>query len=45
VFSRVGHFVPTDVPDEFVAVLRDFMHNGVVSSATLQDRINSTLPA
>lgn len=44
VFSRVGHFVPTDVPDEFVAVLRDFLHNGVVSAATLQDRINGTLP-
>ena len=27
VFSRVGHFVPTDVPDEFVGVLRDFMQN------------------
>jgi pimeloyl-ACP methyl ester carboxylesterase len=45
VFSRVGHFVPSDVPDEFVAVLRDFMHNGVVSAATLQDRINGTPPA
>jgi pimeloyl-ACP methyl ester carboxylesterase len=44
VFSRVGHFVPTDVPDEFVAVLRDFMHNGVVSAAILQHRINGTLP-
>jgi pimeloyl-ACP methyl ester carboxylesterase len=40
VFSRVGHFVPTDVPDDFAAVLRDFMRNGVVSAATLQDRIN-----
>jgi pimeloyl-ACP methyl ester carboxylesterase len=39
VFSRVGHFVPTDVPDEFVAVLRDFLQHGVVSAATLQDRI------
>jgi pimeloyl-ACP methyl ester carboxylesterase len=41
VFSRVGHFVPTDVPDEFAALLRDFMHNGVVSAATLQDRISA----
>jgi len=39
VFSRVGHFVPTDVTDEFVAVLRDFLQHGVVSAATLQDRI------
>jgi pimeloyl-ACP methyl ester carboxylesterase len=45
VFSRVGHFVPTDVPDEFVVVLRDFMHNGVVSAATLQDRIAGAPPA
>lgn len=39
VFSRVGHFIPTDVPDEFAAVLRDFMHHGVVSAAVLQQRI------
>ena len=44
VFSRVGHFVPSDVPNEFVTVLRDFMHNGVVSAATLQARIE-TKPA
>jgi hypothetical protein len=42
VFSRVGHFVPSDVPDELAAVLRDFMHHGVVSAATLQQRINDT---
>ena len=42
VFSRVGHFVPTDVPDEFVAVLRDFMRHGVVSAATLQQRIDDS---
>ena len=40
VFSRVGHGVPSDVPDEFAAVLRDFMHHGVVSAATLQARID-----
>jgi pimeloyl-ACP methyl ester carboxylesterase len=44
VFSRVGHFVPSDVPDEFVVVLRDFMQNGVVSAATLQDRVNGVVP-
>jgi pimeloyl-ACP methyl ester carboxylesterase len=44
VFSRVGHFVPTDVTDEFAAVLRDFMHHGVVSAAILQQRINDTAP-
>jgi pimeloyl-ACP methyl ester carboxylesterase len=41
VFSRVGHLVPSDVPTEFAAVLRDFMHHGVVSAATLQERINA----
>jgi pimeloyl-ACP methyl ester carboxylesterase len=41
VFSRVGHFVPSDVPNEFATVLRDFMHNGVVSAATLQARIEA----
>ena len=44
VFSRVGHFVPSDVPDQFAAVLRDFMHHGVVSAATLQQRINDSTP-
>ncbi len=42
VFSRVGHFVPSDVPDELADVLRDFMHHGVVSAAVLQQRINDT---
>jgi 3-oxoadipate enol-lactonase len=42
VFSRVGHFVPSDVPEEFAAVVRDFMHHGVVSAATLQERITNT---
>ncbi|MEO5900382.1 MAG: alpha/beta hydrolase [Ilumatobacteraceae bacterium] len=42
VFNRVGHFVPTDVPDEFTVVLRDFMHHGVVSASALQARINAT---
>ena len=41
VFSRVGHQVPLDVPTEFIAVVRDFMHNGVVTAATLQERIDA----
>lgn len=41
VFSRVGHYIPTDVPDEFAAVLLDFLEHGVVSAATLFDRITS----
>lgn len=41
VFSRVGHYIPTDVPDEFAAVLLDFLEHGVVTAATLLDRITS----
>ncbi len=36
VFSRVGHGVPRDVPDEFSAVLDDFMEYGVVNARTQQ---------
>jgi pimeloyl-ACP methyl ester carboxylesterase len=39
VFSRVGHGVPGDVPDEFAAVVADFMENGVVVAQTLMDRL------
>jgi pimeloyl-ACP methyl ester carboxylesterase len=39
VFSRVGHGVPSDVPDEFCAVVADFMQHGVVVAKTLQDRL------
>ncbi len=38
VFSRVGHGVPSDVPDEFAAVVADFMQHGVAVARTLQDR-------
>jgi len=36
VFSRVGHGVPRDVPNEFAAVLDDFMEYGVVNARTQQ---------
>lgn len=39
VFNRVGHFVPGEVPDEFAAVLGDFLDNGVVTAATLAKRV------
>ena len=39
VFSRVGHGVPRDVPDEFAAVLDDFMEQGVINARTLQARL------
>lgn len=41
VFSRVGHGVPTDVPDEFAEVVADFMTNGVVTAKTLMDRLQA----
>jgi pimeloyl-ACP methyl ester carboxylesterase len=41
VFNRVGHFVPTDVPDELAGVLADFMDNGVVTARTLFERITA----
>ena len=39
VFNRVGHLVPTDVPDQFAAVLGDFLDHGVVTAGTLAKRI------
>jgi len=39
VFNRVGHMVPTDVPDAFAELVADFMANGVVTAKTLMDRI------
>jgi len=39
VFSRVGHGVPSDVPEEFSAMLADFMEHGVINAKTLQERM------
>jgi len=39
VFSRVGHSVPSDVPDEFSSVVADFMEHGVVNNQTLLQRL------
>jgi pimeloyl-ACP methyl ester carboxylesterase len=36
VFSRVGHGLPYEIPEEFTAVLADFLEHGVVTAATLQ---------
>ena len=41
VFNRVGHFVPSDVPDELAALLADFLDNGVVTARTLFERITA----
>ena len=34
VFSRVGHGIPTEVPDELSEVLKDFLEHGVVKAHT-----------
>ena len=39
VFSRVGHGIPREVPEEFSAVLRDFLEHGVVNAATQQKKL------
>ncbi len=45
VFSRVGHGVPSDVPDEFAEVVADFMQHGVVTAQTLQNRLQAAAAA
>ena len=39
VFSRVGHGVPRDVPDEFAVVVDDFMEHGFINARTLLARL------
>lgn len=39
VFNRVGHGVPSDVPDQFAAVIEDFLSTGLVTAGTLAKRI------
>ena len=39
VFSRVGHGIPRDVPDEFAEVIADFMVHGVVNAKTQQQKL------
>ncbi len=41
VFSRVGHGVPGDVPEEFSAMLADFLEHGVVNPQTEAARIEA----
>jgi pimeloyl-ACP methyl ester carboxylesterase len=38
VFYRVGHEIAHDVPDEFVAVLDDFVQHGVAAADSLAAR-------
>lgn len=39
VFSRVGHGIPRDVPDEFAEVIADFMMHGVINARTQQQKL------
>jgi pimeloyl-ACP methyl ester carboxylesterase len=39
VFSRVGHGIPRDVPEEFAIMLADFMEHGVVNAQTQQQKL------
>ena len=41
VFSRVGHGVPRDVPDEFSEAVLDFLHHGAINAQTLQKRLEA----
>lgn len=41
VFSRVGHGIPYDIPDEFTAVLADFLEHGPVTAAVLMERMRA----
>ena len=45
VFSRVGHGVPSDVPDQFAEVVADFMEHGPVTARTLMDRLQAAAAA
>ena len=45
VFSRVGHGIPGDVPEEFSAVLGDFLEHGVVNVQTVQARMAEGIAA
>tara|TARA_B100001964_G_scaffold31988_1_gene33522 strand:- start:59 stop:880 length:822 start_codon:yes stop_codon:yes gene_type:complete len=41
VFSRVGHGIPREVPDEFSDAIADFMEHGVVNAKTQQEKLDS----
>jgi pimeloyl-ACP methyl ester carboxylesterase len=39
VFSRVSHGIPYEIPETFAGVVADFLANGVVTAATLQENL------
>jgi len=40
VFSRVGHGIPRDVPDEFATIVADFLQHGVINAETQQQKLS-----
>lgn len=45
VFSRVSHGLPYEIPEEFAAVLIDFLQHGVVTAASLMAKLREAAPA
>ena len=45
VFSRVGHGIPRDVPEDFSIMLGDFMGYGVVNARTQQEKLVASRPS
>lgn len=39
VFSRVSHGIPYEIPEEFAAVIADFLDHGVVTAETLRAKL------
>ena len=39
VFSRVGHGIPREIPEEFSEVLKDFLEHGVVNAQTQEKKL------
>ena len=45
VFSRVSHGIPYEIPEEFAAVIADFLEHGVVTAETLRAKLQQAVPA
>ena len=41
----MSHGVPYEIPEEFVAVVLDFLDHGVVTATTLQAKLRETAAA
>ena len=45
VFSRVSHGIPYEIPDEFAAVVLDFLEHGVITAATQMAKLREMAAA